>query len=58
MLFCILCYLLQQKVRSIAFSLYAYTVALAINIFVLPALKYIYCFIIYKAKDAKVSFKN
>jgi len=33
-------------------------VALSIGIFVLPTLIYTYCFIIYKAKDAKVSFEN
>jgi len=43
--------------RPTALSL-ANTVAQIIGIFVLPTLNYTYCFIIHKAKDAKVSFKN
>jgi len=53
-LFCILCYFLQQ-VCSVVFSKHC---TLIIGIFVLPTLNYTYCFIIHKAKDAKVSFKN
>ena len=54
---CILCYFLQQKVCSIVFS-NVDTVALIIGILVLPTLIDTYCFIVYKAKDAKVSSKN
>jgi len=53
--FCILHYFLQHKVCCIDL---ANTVALNTGIFVLPSLIYPYCFIVYKPKDAKVSFKN
>jgi len=49
--------LLSATGRSAALSL-ANTATLIIGIFVLPTLNYTYCFIIHKAKDAKVSIKN
>jgi len=56
-LFCILPYFLQQNVCSILFSKCSSPHHGSWD-FALPTLIYTYCFIIYKAKDAKVSFRD